>query len=128
MVNDLSNIYQPIIRHGIKIDGITGETIPNGAIGKIIQKSFITSYDKDFERVCNNVLLLFLGNTQSLDRLLVVIKKNEQASIYQNFPIKLEVRLKNSKKALEPVYENEIVDISGVEFSDAVFNLDERIR
>ncbi len=126
MSTEVSEIYKPIIRDGIKIDGITGETIPKDAKGIIIRKSFIMSYDKNFEKYSNSILNVILGNSQNetLNRLIVVIKKDERAIIYQNFPLAFQVRLKKSKNAFELVYQDEILDITGVEFSDTIFNLD----
>ncbi|MBI3168405.1 MAG: hypothetical protein HYZ22_08005 [Chloroflexi bacterium] len=126
MNTEVLEIYKPIIRDGIKIDGIAGETIPKDAKGLIIRKSFILSYDKNFERYCNNILSGVLGNPQNetLNRLLVVIKKDDQARIYQNFPLKARIRAKRSVKAFELVRQDDIVDIVGIEFSDAIFNLD----
>lgn len=123
---EISDKYKPIIRDGIKIDGIAGETIPKDANGTIIQKSFIASGNKNFERCCNSILGLVLGNSQNetLNRVLVVIKKDNRAIIYQNFPLKFQIRAKKAVKAFQIVYQNDIIDITGVEFSDAVFNLD----
>ena len=76
--------------------------------------------------MCNNILNTILGDSQgdTLNRLLVVIKKDSKAFIYkENFPFTLRIRLKKSKKALEVVFQEEIADIIGVKFSDAVFNL-----
>lgn len=126
MTTEVSEIYKPIIRDGIKINGIAGETIPKDAKGLIIRKSFILSYDKNFERYCNNILNVVLGNHQNetLNRLLVVIKKDGQARIYQNFPLKAHIRAKRSVKQFEVVQQDDIADIVGIEFSDDIFNLD----
>ncbi len=123
---EISDIYKPIIRDGIKIDGIAGETIPKDANGTIIQKSFIASGDKNFERYCNSILGLVLGNSQNetLNKVLVVIKKDDRAIIYQDFPLKFQIRAKKAVKAFQIIYQNDIIDITGVEFSDAIFNLD----
>lgn len=125
MKNKNSSVYKPFVRTGVKIDGITGETIPNNASGKIIQKSFITSYDKDFEKICNNLLNLVAGGSQdeNLNQLVVVIDKTNQSLAYKLFPFRVQVRLKKSKKALEVVFQEDIIDIEGIEFADAVFNL-----
>ena len=122
---EISEIYKPVIRDGIKIDGIAGETIPKDVKGIIIRKSFILSYDKNFERYCNSILNLVLGNSQNetLNKLLVVIKKDERAIIYQNFPLKFQIKAKKSVKAFELVRQDDILDIIGVEFSDSIFSL-----
>jgi len=123
---DISEIYKPIIRDGIEIDGIAGETIPKDAKGLIIRKSFILSYDQNFERYSNGILSVVLGNSQNetLNKLLVIIKKDNRAIIYQNFPLKFQIKAKKSIRAFQLVRQDDILDIVGVEFSDAVFNLD----
>ncbi|MBI5294050.1 MAG: hypothetical protein HY869_01140 [Chloroflexi bacterium] len=126
MSTEISEIYKPIIRDGIKIDGLAAEATPKDAKATIIQKSFIISYDENFERYCNNILNLVLGNSQNetLNKVLVVIKKDDRAIIYQNFPLKFQIRAKKSVKAFELVRHDDVLDITGVEFSDAIFNLD----
>lgn len=126
MDTDISDIYKPIVRDGIEIDGITGETIPKDANGLIIQKFFIASYDKNFERYCNSILNFVLGNSQNetLNKLLVVIKKDNRAVIYYKFPVKFQIKAKKAVKAFQLVRQDDVLDIVGVEFSDAIFNLD----
>jgi hypothetical protein len=96
MIAKIPKLYKPIIRDGIKIDGITGETIPNGATGAMIQKAFILSYDTNFERYTNNILNFVLGHSQNetLNKVLVVIKKDDKAVIYPDFPLKFEIKAK----------------------------------
>jgi hypothetical protein len=123
---NIENLYKPIIRGGVKIDGITGETIPADAKGIIIQKSFISSHEKNFERYSNNILNCVLGNAQgeSLNKILVVIKKGDRAIVYPDFPLKFQIKAKKLVKAFQLIMDDDILDITGVEFSDAVFNLD----
>jgi hypothetical protein len=126
LTTNLANIYKPIVRENIKIDGVAAETIPIDAVGKIFRKQFLSSYDTGFEKTYDNILKTVLGVSpnESLNKLIAVIKKDNKAHIYMDFPLSIQARMKKEKKAFELVYYDDIMDIIGVNFSDALFTLD----
>jgi hypothetical protein len=53
----------------------------------------------------------------------LIVIKNEKAFIYKDFPLAIKCKLKVSKQRGDLIYRNEIIDISEINFSDAVFDL-----
>jgi len=117
----MTNIYKPEILNEVKVSGITISTIGVGEFGKVLVKAFITSYEKRFSKYAKNILSLFKQlHLDSINRLLVIIKPDFKAYVYQNFPESILVRVKNSVKKGSVLNRNNIADILKVEFKDSV--------
>lgn len=121
---NLENWGKPITRENIRVDGLAAETIEANQKGTFIRKSFITSFESCFDKLCNNIFSLLLpsaGNNRA-DNLLAIIKPDYKASIYiDNFPFGFKARLKKSKEKYTVVFQNEIFDLEAISFSDAKF-------
>jgi hypothetical protein len=126
MSSDTALNYPVIVRSGIKIDGFATETIPKNCTGTIIRKGFISSYEPAFEKICDNLLNLLVGRSESdfINTLIAVIKKDDTGLVYRHFPMQIGIRTKKEKKQYEVVFENELLDINKVEFVDDIFKLD----
>lgn len=122
---DLKDIYKPKIIDNFLIDGVAAETISSGQTGKILQKAFISSLDETFPLIATNIFSLLLGMdpSASLNSLLVIIKRDNKAYIYSQYPFGTQVFLKRSVKAHSDVFKRDIADITGVFFKDDVIDL-----
>ncbi len=125
MVNKIDEFYTPVIKENTKISGITVETIPNGQAGRICTKSFIMSDSKDFNKFATQLIRFFIGSQlSSINRLLVLVKKDFTAKIYKDFPVSIKIKSKESLKKGMVVMSNQIADISAVKFMDALGEVD----
>lgn len=122
---DLKDLYKPKIIDNVLIDGVAGETIPSGQTGKIIQKAFISSLDESFPVIATSILshLLGMDPSASLNSLLVIVKPDNKAYIYSQYPFGTQVFLKRAVKAHSAVFKKDIADITGVFFKDDFIDL-----
>lgn len=62
-MKDADEMYKPLIKPGIRIDGIAAETLSPGQTGKMFIKGFITSFQPEFSLTINPLMVIFsLGN------------------------------------------------------------------
>lgn len=118
--------YKPKLINNIRIDGITAETIPNGETGKIFSRKFISSVtDPNFRLVFNNIINIFCNSNAGdyLNQLLVIIKPNNTAYVYEKFPVSIGIKAAKSLKKLQPVFKGDFSDITKISFKDDVIDL-----
>lgn len=123
--NTLETIYPSNILKVRPIDGLADGTIPAGSSGKIIQKAFVTSLNKQFSTFANNLLGCFINGPieNSVNTVLIRLKNKTEAHIYRKFPLSLQVRTKGDIKKGMAVMEEHISDILGVSFNDDIIDL-----
>ena len=123
-IDDIKKSYEPLVRD---VEDLAGLLMSSGAKGEqvnVLQKHFFTSCEDNHRHFFNELLGTVLGpNLENLNKVLTVIRE-KKAYIYKNYPMVLESRLKEDVKAHRVVFENQVLDILGVKFRDAVFNLD----
>ncbi len=123
-MKDADEFYKPEIKKNVLIDGIAAETIAKNSTGKIIQKGFITSLQKDFEILANNILQPFYPNQLNhINKALIIITKNNIAKIYSKFPLSVLTNAKEDIKDGELVIEEKIFDIIELEFRDDLYKI-----
>ncbi|VVB79967.1 Uncharacterised protein [uncultured archaeon] len=124
MLKDADEFYKPLIKEDVKIDGIAAETVESGKVGKMLQRAFITSDSDDF-RYITNLVKFFVGpqDLNSMNNLLVIIKKDNKAKIYTKFPLILEVRARQVIKKGTAVTKTNLVDIGAIGFFDSVYGV-----
>lgn len=117
--------YVPVVIPNVNVSGIVVENIKPGESGRVLTKSFITSDDKRFYKYAPNILQFFVNINEfsQLDRLLVLIKNDNTAFVYRTFPMSIMFKSKRQVKKGEFVFYDDIADITQVEFTDAVANL-----
>ena len=93
-------------------------------IGKVPQTGFITSLQNDLPITFDSVLKPFYPNELNLlNNALVIIKKDNTAKIYHQFPLALSVNSKGSVIKGQAVTEEDIFDIVKLEFKDATYEV-----
>lgn len=121
----MEDYYKAKIMHNMKYDGISANSALHGEEIKIITKLFITSLDENFNHIANSMLLPFLNYDigANLNNLLIIIKPNDDAYVYTNFPFGTSVIPKTSLKKYQLVYKKDYTDITGVFFKDDFIDL-----
>jgi len=124
-LKDADVFYKPEIRQNSLVDGIAAETITKEAGGKIIQKRFMTSLQPNFITIANNLLQLFYINQSkdSINKLLILIRKDNTAKIYSKFPISMLFRAKRDIKKGTHVTNEDVFDIAKLEFRDSIYEI-----
>ena len=117
----MNDRYKPDIRENVRIDGIAQGYIAHGEEGMMLTRAFITSDESRFHVYTKNLLSPFLNplELESINRLLVIINKNHQASVYRVFPFTLGMKAKKDLKHGQVVFWDDIADITDVEFIDS---------
>jgi len=97
----IESIYEPRVIENFQLAGIAAETIPQGETGNVIEKIFISSLEEHFPLFATNLLSPILGSdpSSSLNSLLVIVKPDNKAYIYQRFPFGIKVIVKKSIEA-----------------------------
>ena len=121
----VQGIYEPKVIDDFQLIGLAAETILPGEEGKVIQKMFISSLDEHFPLFATQLLSPILGADpgSSLNSLLVLVKPDNKAYIYQMFPFGVTVIPKTSVEPHLAVFKDNLADIVGVFFQDIVINL-----
>lgn len=124
-MKDADEIYKPEIKKDMIVDGIAGETVSSGSKIKVIQKGFISSFEKDFSLIANNIISFLYPSSLSkpIDKLLVIINKDNKAKIYSDFPLVALMRGKKDIKKDEMITEEDVADIDTIEFKDLNFEI-----
>jgi len=117
-MKDADEIYKPQIKQNVLVDGVAAETVASGEIGTMIQKDFIHSSQPEFSLIANNLISLINPPVTNIDKLLVIIKKDNTAKIYAEFPIVASIRGKKDVKKEDLITVEEIADIDTIEFRD----------
>ena len=115
----------PIIKD-IAVGGVVIKSAPPGGMAEIAQKMFTTSFDNNFETTANHLISLMLGGNRSNDinQLLALIKPDNKAYIYTDYPFGLTARCKRDVQGGTFVYESDIADIESVAFDMGDFVFD----
>jgi len=121
----VQGIYEPKVIDDFQLIGLAAETILPGEEGKVIQKMFISSLDEHFPLFATQLLSPILGADpgSSLNSLLVLVKPDNKAYVYQRFPFGVTVIPKTSVEPHLAVFKDNLADIVGVFFQDIVINL-----
>jgi len=124
-VMQVQGIYEPKVTDDFQLIGLAAETILPGEEGKVIQKMFISSLDEHFPLFATQLLSPILGADpgSSLNSLLVLVKPDNKAYVYQRFPFGVTVIPKTSVEPHLAVFKDNLADIVGVFFQDIVINL-----
>jgi len=124
-VMQVQGIYEPKVIDDFQLIGLAAETILPGEEGKVIQKMFISSLDEHFPLFATQLLSPILGADpgSSLNSLLVLVKPDNKAYVYQRFPFGVTVIPKTSVEPHLAVFKDNLADIVGVFFQDIVINL-----
>ncbi|MBD2075549.1 hypothetical protein H6F86_16920 [Phormidium sp. FACHB-592] len=121
----VEELYKPEIIEDFQLAGFCAETVADGETAIVVQKTFITSLEKDFLLIAKNFLSLIVpfDPGASLNSLLVIIKPDNKGYIYYDFPFGFQVVAKRDLKAHHAVFKKDIVDITSVFFKDVVIDL-----
>lgn len=125
-MKDADEFYKPEIKQNVVVDGIAAETIAKNSKGSIIQKGFMTSLQINFfVTVVNNILRLFHSNQlrDSINNLLIIIKKDNTAKIYSKFPLSMLTRGKKDVKKGTLLTKEDIFSIDKLEFKDEIYEV-----
>ncbi len=128
MNNDLEAVrarYEPEIHQIAEPVGLSLNAARKGETVKVLQRAFFSSYDDDHRHYFRQILGQFPTSVSLPNHLLIVIRNNE-ARIHQEFPLVLKIRPKVAIQAHRFVFEDQILDIEGVGFKDNVFEVDIR--
>lgn len=124
-IMQVQGIYEPKIINDFCLLGLVDETILAGTEGKVIQTMFTSSLDEDFPILAEQLLSPILGRNpgSSLNDLLVIVKPDNQAYIYQKFPFGVRIIPKTPIEPYRAVFKNNVADIVEVSFQDSRINL-----
>jgi hypothetical protein len=120
-----AKIYKPIILENIEVTGMVMESADKGQKVKIVQRKFISSSDINFKRELNSLFSVFdfARSGDYLNKALIIIKPDNCAYIYQNYPLALEIRTSRGLIEGQPIFISDIADIIKVKFIDSTANL-----
>lgn len=122
-IEDIKTSYEPLIKDVGDLAGLSISSADKGEQVQVLQKYFFTSYDDDHRHFFNQILGGVLGpSLTNLNQVLIVIRE-KKAYIYYNYPMILECRAKGDVKAGSAVFEDQVLEILGVKFRDAIFEL-----
>lgn len=123
---NISEVYKPEIKKNIFIDGILLESASSGQEVKMATKGVITTYDPEYRNFMNNIIGIFINSfeLETINRLLVHIKKDNTAYIYRNFPYGFKAIVSGPKKKGTVVLKNEVTDIESIFFEDDLSHLE----
>ena len=123
-IDDIKKSYEPLVKDVENLCGLSMNSAGEGEQVNVLRKHFFTSYEDNHRRFFDEILGVLLGpNLGDLNRALIVIRENK-AYIYKNYPMTLKIKPKEDVEAHKAVFEHQVLDIIGVKFRDAVFNLD----
>lgn len=121
----IEDFYKPQIIEDWQIAGLSTNFAAAGETVQVLEKTFISSLDDNFSMVATELLSLILpfDSGSSVNRILVIIKPNNKAYIYQNFPFGTRVIFKKSIEPHRFVFKKDIADIISVFFKDKIADL-----
>jgi hypothetical protein len=124
-VMQVQEVYEPKVIDDFQLAGLAAETILPGKEGKVIQKMFTSSIDEHFPLFATQLLSSILGTDigSFLNSLLVIIKPDNKAYVYQQFPFGVTAIPKTPVEPYRAVFKNNLADIIGVFFQDIVIDL-----
>jgi hypothetical protein len=119
---------EPLRLRGFKVDGISGNPAKAGEQVQLWTRFTLTSDDKYFHRIAENLMSVLdhcasqNGKPQDFRRansVLIITNRMHQARLWvDSAPIIANILLKRSVQAGEPVFEKDIGDVVGLDFSD----------
>jgi hypothetical protein len=124
-VMQVQEVYEPKVIDDFQLAGLAAETILPEKEGKVIQKMFTSSLDKHFSLFATQLLSKILGTDPGsfLNTLLVIIKPDNKAYVYQKFPFGVTAIPKTAVEPYRAVFKDNLADLIGVFFQDVVINL-----
>lgn len=118
--------YKPTIKKVDDLAGITAEPATSEQECEIITKMFVDSDFPNFGDITTRMIKPFYASQPQdhINKLLVVIKKDNNAKIYEKFPLTMKMTMMVNKKPGLVVFEDEVKDISGVFFRNTLGEID----
>lgn len=125
-MKNADEFYKPEIKPNILVDGIAAETTPPNSKSKIMQEGFITSLQSDFDKIASNISQLFYSNKpiNSINNYLIIIKKDNVAKIYSEFPISIKSNAKRNIQERESITKEDIFDIVELKFKNDIYEIE----
>ena len=118
-MKDADELYKPELKYNIQIDGIALESASSGSKVNVIQSGFITSIQDDLPIKFDTLLAPFYPKKlSSLNKALVIIKKDKTAKIYPDFPLSMYANARGDVVEGQDITEEDIFDIKSIEFKD----------
>ena len=118
-MRDADEFYKPEIKPNVQIDGVALESASSGSKINVIQTGFVTSIQDDLPINFDTLLGPFYPKTLgSLNKALIIIKKEKTAKVYHNFPLALSANTRRDVVKGEDITEEDIFDIGKLEFRD----------
>ncbi|MBW1746288.1 MAG: hypothetical protein JRJ25_08280 [Deltaproteobacteria bacterium] len=120
------------LSHVQDIVGFASENAEKGVKIKVISKGSFTSDQKEFYNHTEQISNIFLNRADVLIngvyQFLVIIHKDLSADLYiNNFPVVAEIISKRGIQKGEAISQNDIADISKLEFPDVVIEKTDKI-
>lgn len=124
-MKNADEFYKPIIKANTLIDGISAAPAQKGATALVMQKGFVHSLQTDFAIIANNLISHFFhGHLRNhLNQALIVIKNDNTAMIYSEFPIAMQVLAKKDIAAGTLVTEEDVFEMTDIQFKDAIYQI-----
>ena len=124
-VMQVQGVYEPKVIDDFQLVGLAAKTILPGEEGKVTQKMFTSSLDEHFSLFATQLLSPIFGIDpgSSLNSLLVIVKPDNKAYVYQQFPFGVTAIPKTPVEPYRAVFKNNLADIIGVFFQDIVIDL-----
>jgi len=125
-MKDADEFYKPLIKEHISIDGVAAESADAGMEVSVIQRGFTTSFQPYFTKIADDLMkICALPINDSINEVLIIIKKDNTAKIYLKFPMILQSRVKKNitYNANAVVYSEDIFDIGEIEFRDSIYEI-----
>lgn len=116
--------YEAEIQPAPEVAGLTVSAARKGDRIAVLHKALLSSHDDADHRPMNELLRQFPGLlTGDLNRVLIVIRGDE-SRIYRVHPLSLKCRAKKDVEAGRFLFEQDLLDVVGVNFEDAVSSID----
>lgn len=117
-------LYEAEVQPAPDVLGLAFSAARKGDQVDVRQRGLLSSYNHSDHRPMNELLGLFPGLlTADLNRVLIVIRGDE-SRIYRVHPLAVTCRAKKDVEAGRFVFEQDLLDIVGVNFGDAVSSID----
>ena len=115
---------------GKPVIGFCLNAVESGELVEVTRRGFYTDYDGDFFYNClDSISNLYLkdwtstpNSVSNISNCLIFIKKDNQFTVYINFPTLLEIIPRIDKKKGETIYKNELVDLKSISFPNIKFD------
>ncbi len=125
-MKNADEFYIPIIKSDVLIDGISAAPAQKGGQALILQKAFVHSLQSDFATIVNNLVNFFYSSLsrRTINEGLVIIKKDNTAKIYSEFPLSLQMHAKKDMSKGTLVTAEDVFEITEMQFKDAIYQID----